>query len=103
MHTDEYRRLSSACLAMAAQLSDHLPDLRFRWFKLAKCCSDLADELAVTRLTSASKGSTPLVNAVSLGRPRNSGATAIREAARDRRQRGQPQDAVFGSPSAPDN
>ena len=65
MHTDEYRRLSSACLAMAAQSSDQLPDLRFRWFKLAKCCSDLADELAVTRLTSASKDSTPLLNAVS--------------------------------------
>jgi hypothetical protein len=65
MHTDEYRRLNSAFLAMAAQSSDHVLDMRLRWFKLAKCCSDLADEVAVTRLTSARKGSTLMVDAVS--------------------------------------
>ena len=47
MHSDEYQRLSAACRAMAAQSADLD---KVRWSILAKCSSDLADEVAATRL-----------------------------------------------------
>jgi hypothetical protein len=49
MQPDEYRRLSAACQAMAAQSSNRLPD-KVRWSKLAQRSSDLANETAATRL-----------------------------------------------------
>jgi len=48
MHSAEYQRLSAACRAMAAQSSDHLPDV-IRWSKLAECSSNLANERSDTR------------------------------------------------------
>jgi hypothetical protein len=38
MHSDEYSRLSAACLVMAGQ--SNLPDVRARWLTLAKDCED---------------------------------------------------------------
>jgi hypothetical protein len=39
VHSDEYSRLSAACLVMAGQ--SNLPDVRARWLTLAKDCKDL--------------------------------------------------------------
>ena len=49
MKPDEYRRLSAACRAMAAQSSNPLTDERIRWFRLAERSSDLADAVAAKR------------------------------------------------------
>ena len=43
MHSDEYRRLHAACVAMAGQ-SD-LPDAKVRWLALAQACFSLAKDL----------------------------------------------------------
>ena len=40
MHSDEYRRLHAACIAMAAQSGS--PDAKARWLTLAEACSGLA-------------------------------------------------------------
>jgi hypothetical protein len=40
MHSDEYRRLHAACIAMAAQSGS--PDAKARWLTLAKACTGLA-------------------------------------------------------------
>jgi hypothetical protein len=42
MHSDEYRRLRAACVAMAEQCG--LPDARARWLKLAETCFSLAKD-----------------------------------------------------------
>jgi hypothetical protein len=43
MHSDEYRRLHAACVAMAEQ-SD-LPDAKVRWLALAQACFSLAKDV----------------------------------------------------------
>jgi hypothetical protein len=43
MHSDEYRRLHAACIAMAAQSGS--PDAKARWLTLADACSGLAKGL----------------------------------------------------------
>jgi hypothetical protein len=42
MHSDDYRRLRAACVAMAEQSG--LPDARARWLKLAETCFSLAKD-----------------------------------------------------------
>jgi hypothetical protein len=42
MHSDEYRRVRAACVAMAEQCG--LPDARARWLKLAETCFSLAKD-----------------------------------------------------------
>jgi hypothetical protein len=48
MQPDEYRRLSAACQAMAAQSSKSFTGEQVRWSRLAQRSSDLADEVALT-------------------------------------------------------
>jgi hypothetical protein len=42
MHSEEYRRVRAACVAMAEQSG--LPDARARWLKLAETCFSLAKD-----------------------------------------------------------
>jgi hypothetical protein len=48
MQPDEYRRLSGARRAMAAQSSNNFTGEQVRWSILAQRSSDLADEVALT-------------------------------------------------------
>jgi hypothetical protein len=45
MRSDEYHRLSAACVAMATGSSTHSDD-KSRWLKLAHTCSALENETA---------------------------------------------------------